>query len=86
MGMISKCVQPDHYKQTDEDKKAYSWCINHGVKIGMLASFEGFKNQHWKIRIVANNKEVISPKDYNKHDVLPKLFELYRYYYNNRNK
>jgi hypothetical protein len=50
----------------------------------MLAAFEGFKNQHWKIRIVANGKEMISPGEYNKHEILPKLFEMYRHYYNKR--
>ena len=50
----------------------------------MLAACEGFKNQLWKIRIVANNKEMISPGEYRKHEILPKLFEMYRYYYNKR--
>ena len=69
-----------------EDQAAYSWCINHGIKIGMLAASEGFKNQHWKIRIVANNKEMISPGEYKKHEILPKLFEMYRYYYKQNTK
>jgi hypothetical protein len=47
----------------------------------MLAASEGFKNQNWKIRIVANNKEMISPGEYKKHEILPKLFEMYRHYY-----
>ena len=81
MGLVDKCVQPDPYKRTKEDKAAYSWCINHGIKIGMLAATEGFKNQNWKIRIVANNKEMISPGQYKKHEILPKLFEMYRHYY-----
>ena len=33
----------------------------------MLATTEGFKNQNWKIRIVANNKEMISPGEYKKN-------------------
>ena len=79
MGLVDKCVQPDPYKRTKEDEAAYSWCINHGIKIGMLATTEGFKNQQWKIRIVANNKEMISPGQYKKHEILPKLFEMYRH-------
>jgi hypothetical protein len=84
LGLVDKCVQPDLYKRTKEDQAAYIWCINHGVCIGMLAAFEGFKNQHWKIRIVANGKEMISPGEYNKYEILPKLFEMYRHYYNKR--
>ena len=47
----------------------------------MLAVERGFDNAAWKIRVVANGKETISPRDYNKWEVLPKLFELYRFYY-----
>jgi hypothetical protein len=74
-------VKLEPYDQTEEDKKAYSWCINHGIKIGMLAVAPGFDNADWKIRVVENGKEKISPRDYNKREILPKLFELYRFYY-----
>ena len=74
-------VKLEPYDQTEKDKKAYSWCVNHGIKIGMLAESPGFDNASWKIRVVANGKETISPRDYNKWEVLPKLFELYRFYY-----
>ena len=47
----------------------------------MLAVAPGFDNAAWKIRVVANGKETISPRDYNKREILPKLFELYRFYY-----
>ena len=74
-------VKLEPYDQTEKDKKAYSWCVNHGIKIGMLAVSPGFGNASWKIRVVANGKETISPRDYNKREILPKLFELYRFYY-----
>ena len=71
----------DEIKWTDEDKQAYSWCINHGIKIGAMAAQKGFDVGSWKIRIVANNKEMISPGDYSRTEIYPKIFELYRYYY-----
>ena len=74
-------VKLEPYKRTKEDQIAYNWCINHGIQIGMLAVAPGFDNASWKIRVVANGKETISPRDYNKWEVLPKLFELYRFYY-----
>ena len=52
----------------------------------MLAASPGFDNAVWKIRIVANNKEMISPGEYLKHEILPKLYEFYRFYYNKHNK
>jgi len=74
-------VKLEPYERTKEDQIAYNWCINHGIKIGMLAVAPGFDNASWKIRVVANGKETVSPRDYNKREVLPKLFELYRFYY-----
>jgi len=71
----------DEVKWTNEDKKAYRWCINHGIKIGAIAAQKGFDVGSWKIRIVANNKEMISPGDYSRTEIYPKIFELYRYYY-----
>jgi len=50
-------VKLEPYDQTEKDKKAYSWCVNHGIKIGMLAVAPGFDNAAWKIRVVANGKE-----------------------------
>ena len=78
---MAKTVKLEEYVRTEEDNKAYSWCINHGIKIGMLAASPGFDNAVWKIRIVANNKEMISPGDYSRTEIYPKIFELYRYYY-----
>ena len=71
----------DDIKWTGEDKEAYSWCVNHGIKIGALANQPGYDVGSWKIRIVANNKEMISPGDYNRAEIYPKIFELYRHYY-----
>ena len=71
----------DDIKWTVEDKKAYTWCINHGIKIGALAAQKGFDVGSWKIRVVANNKETISPREYSRTELYPKIFELYKYYY-----
>ena len=71
----------DEVKWTKEDKEAYRWCINHGIKIGVIAAQKGYDVGSWKIRIVANNKEMISPGDYSRTEIYPKLFEMYRHYY-----
>ena len=84
MGLIK--FTADDIQWTIEDKKAYNWCINHGVYIGALATIPGYDNASWKVRIVANNKEMISPGEYNKREIYPKIFELYRYYYKQNTK
>ena len=76
----------DDVKWTDEDKEAYRWCVNHGIKIGALAAQPGYDVGSWKIRIVANNKEMISPGDYSRTEIYPKIFELYKYYYKQNTK
>ena len=67
--------------KSKEDKEAYRWCVNHGIKIGVLAATPGFDVGSWKIRIVANNKEMISPGDYSRTEIYPKVFEMYRHYH-----
>ena len=56
----------DEVKWTKEDKEAYRWCVNHGIKISVIAAQKGYDVGSWKIRIVANNKEMISPGDYSR--------------------
>ena len=68
----------DEVKWTVEDKEAYRWCINHGIKIGVIAAQKGFDVGSWKIRIVANNKEMISPGDYSRTEIYPKLFVSFK--------
>ena len=46
-----------------------------------MAAQKGFDVGSWKIRIVANNKEMISPGDYSRTEIYPKIFELYKHYY-----
>ena len=72
----------DEVVWTKEDKEEYRWGLNHGIKIGAIAATPGIDVGSWKIRIVANNKEMISPGDYNRAEIYPKIFELYRHYYN----
>ena len=47
----------DEVKWTEEDKEAYRWCINHGIKIGVIAAQKGYDVGSWKIRIVATIKK-----------------------------
>ena len=75
----------DEVKWTDEDKEAYSWCINHGVTIGALATVAGFQCKSWVLEVTANGKKTTSPKEYGPDDLYDKMFELYRFYYDKYN-
>jgi len=66
---------------TNEEKKAYSWCINHGIYISALAAGPGMYIKSWYIQVVANGKKVISPKTYGPDNLYIKIMELYKFYY-----
>tara|TARA_R100001079_G_scaffold77230_1_gene41812 strand:- start:196 stop:465 length:270 start_codon:yes stop_codon:yes gene_type:complete len=66
--------------------EAYSWCINHGVKISAHATVPGFKCKTWVLVVTANEETITSPKEYGPDEVYEKMFELYRFYYNKYNK
>ena len=65
-----------------ENMEAFSWCLNHGINIGMFASAPGYANRHWVIEVDVNGKKVISPREYGPDELYSKVFELYKFYYN----
>ena len=86
MGIAHKgtvCKPPDW--GNPKNLEAYSWCVNHGVTIGCFATTPGFGNRTWQIEVTANGKKILSPKEYGVDDLYPKVFELYKFYYNKYN-
>jgi len=77
------CKPPDW--GDPKNLEAYSWCINHGVTIGIFATTPGFYCGSWEIEVTANGKKIKSPNDYSKNEIWDKVFELYRFYYNKYN-
>ena len=75
----SKIVPPEW---TDEDRAAYKWCVNNGIKIGPLAASNDMDNFHWWIDVEVNGAKRRSPKTYNGRELNNNIFELYRFYYN----
>jgi len=74
----SKVVPP---QWTDEDRVAYRWCINNGIKISPWAATSDRDNYHWWIDVEVNGEKRRSPKTYNGRVLNEKIFELYRFYY-----
>ena len=74
----SKVVPP---QWTDEDRVAYRWCINNGIKISPWAATSDRDNYHWWIDVEVNGTKRRSPKTYNGRVLNEKIFELYRFYY-----
>ena len=74
----SKIVPPDW---TDENSKAYRWCINNGIKISPWAASSERDNYHYWIDVEVNGVKRRSPKTYNGRELNSKIFELYKFYY-----
>ena len=81
MGIKAKYTECKPPEWTNEDLRAYKWCINHGIYISALAEGQGYHNKVWTIQVEAKGKKVISPKTYGPDDLYSKIFELYRFYY-----
>ena len=71
---------------TDKDHLAYAWCLNHDITIGVLATTSSWYNATWAIEVTINGKKVTSPKEYTKNEIWDKVFELYKFYYDQYNK
>ena len=66
---------------TDENTKAYLWCINNGIKIGPFAASSDYDNYYWWINVEVNGAKKRSPFKYDGKQINKKIFELYRFYY-----
>ena len=66
---------------TEEVIKAYSWCINNGIKISPWAATSDRDNYFWWIDVEVNGDKKRSPFKYNGKQVNEKIFELYKFYY-----
>ena len=81
MGIKPKYTECKPPLWSNEDKRAYSWCIKHGIYISALPVGKGNYNKVWTIQVEVKGKKVISPKSYGPDDLYSKIFELYRFYY-----
>ena len=66
------------YEASEEEKKAYIWCINNNIKISPICETYG---KMWKIDIIINDKSFKSPKAYSAGVCWQKMYEYYKYYY-----
>jgi len=70
------------YMPSEDEFKAYHWCINNNIYIAPKALTEA----RWSIVITNNNKTNEDPNSYLKNDIWVKIYEYYKYYYNKYEK
>jgi hypothetical protein len=64
---------------------SYAWCIRKGIYIRAFACGPGYANKSWTLEVEVNGKKITSPKEYGPTELYPKMFELYKFYYDKYN-
>jgi len=77
-----KGIDMGEYIPSDEEYKAFVWCIRNNIKIAPRARSES----DWYLIIFINGKQFQSPLHYGKIDIWVQLYQFYLYYYNKENK
>ena len=72
-----KKVNMGTYNTTEQDLKAYRWCIRNKIYIAPIAITEA----RWSITIENNGRTYEDPNHYIKGLIWEKIYEYYRYYY-----
>ena len=67
-----------------EEMKVIGWCLQNNINIGISPDWKD-DLQRWQIEININGKVHTDPNRYN-GNVLDKMYEYYKYYYDKHNK
>ena len=67
-----------------KEMKVIGWCLQNNIGIGISPDWKD-DLQRWQIEININGKVHTDPNRYN-GNVLDKLYEYYKYYYDKHNK
>jgi hypothetical protein len=67
-----------------KEMKVIGWCLQNNINIGISPDWKD-DLQRWQIEININGKVHTDPNRYN-GNVLDKMYEYYKYYYDKHNK
>jgi len=67
-----------------EEMKVIGWCLQNKIGVGISPDWND-DLQRWQIEININGKVHTDPNRYN-GNVLDKMYEYYKYYYDKHNK
>lgn len=65
------------YMCSDEELKAYIWCIHNSIYIAPKAK----SSSSWYLTIEINKKINVSPDSYGKVEIWKQMYKYYIYYY-----
>jgi hypothetical protein len=74
--------QMKSYLRTTEEDKAYLWGVRNGLKISPFAH----SATEWWIDVEFKDRKKRSPIKYGSKEIWPKIFELYKFYYDKHHR
>ena len=78
---------PDDYIQSEEEEKAYLYCVKNDIRIGPVAIKDILGSWSIGISLPGNHKVVHnSPEICDKHSIMEIMYRYCIYYYNKRSK
>ena len=75
---------PESIPYSDENMKHVAWCMNNNIVVGFTPLWD--TKDEWQIDIQINATVSIDPTSYRGEEVMTKVYEYYKYYYDKYNE
>ena len=75
---------PEAIPYTDDNMKHVAWCMNNSIVVGFSPIWD--TQDDWTIDIKINSKSCVDPNTYSGEEVMAKVYEYYKYYYDKYEK
>ena len=75
---------PEAIPYTDDNMKHVAWCMNNNIVVGFSPLWD--TEDQWQIDIQINATVSVDPNTYSDDEVMAKVYEYYKYYYDKYNE
>ena len=75
---------PEAIPYTDDNMKHVAWCMNNNIVVGFSPLWD--TEDQWQIDIQINATVSVDPNTYSGDEVMAKVYEYYKYYYDKYEK
>ena len=75
---------PESIPYTDDNMKHVAWCMNNSIVVGFSPLWD--TEDQWQIDIQINATVSVDPNTYSGDEVMAKVYEYYKYYYDKYNE
>ena len=75
---------PEAIPYTDDNMKHIAWCMNNNIVVGFSPLWD--TEDQWQIDILINATVSVDPNTYSGDEVMAKVYEYYKYYYDKYEK